>query len=176
MILGADGSVEGLEGTTIHPIWSLDRNDWVPLGELELNEQLSGENSPAIVLNLAIINRITAVYNVEVFGEHVYQVGELGLMVHNSCAPIGGLDDALKAFPGSKAMDINKLANLGGVPGGRQFFDPGKLERMGPWNWNNLKEPIQLINDSGILRIQGGFTRIEAALRAGITQLPVIIR
>ena len=73
-------------------------------------------------------------------------------------------------------MDINKLANLSGIPGGRQVFDPGKLERMGPWNWNNLDEAIQLVRDNGILRIQGGFTRIEAALRAGITQLPVIIR
>jgi hypothetical protein len=27
------------------------------------------------------------VYNIEVHGEHVYQVGELGLVVHNVCDP-----------------------------------------------------------------------------------------
>lgn len=40
-ILGADGSIEVLEGTTIHPIWSLGRNDWVPLCEFE-----QANNSP----------------------------------------------------------------------------------------------------------------------------------
>jgi len=30
-VLGADGQVNTIEGTTIHPIWSFDRNDWVPL-------------------------------------------------------------------------------------------------------------------------------------------------
>ena len=84
-ILGADGSIEVLEGTTIHPIWSLDRNDWVPLGELERGEQLSGQAGFATVLNLTILNRPTGVYNVEVHGEHVYEVGVLGVLVHNVC-------------------------------------------------------------------------------------------
>jgi hypothetical protein len=33
-VLGADGSVETITGTTIHPVWSVDRQGWVPLGEL----------------------------------------------------------------------------------------------------------------------------------------------
>jgi hypothetical protein len=84
-ILGADGSIEVLEGTTIHPIWSVDRNDWVPLGELEPGEQLLGQAGPATVLSVAIANHSFVVYNIEVFGEHVYQVGELGALVHNTC-------------------------------------------------------------------------------------------
>jgi hypothetical protein len=32
--------IETLEGTPIHPIWSVDRNDWVPLGELTEGETL----------------------------------------------------------------------------------------------------------------------------------------
>ena len=87
-ILGADGSIEVLEGTTIHPIWSLDRNDWVPLGELKRNEQLAGEFVEATVLNLTILSRPAAVYNVEVHGEHVYQVGEVALLVHNAAGCI----------------------------------------------------------------------------------------
>jgi hypothetical protein len=33
-VLGADGAVETITGTTIHPVWSVDRQEWVPLAEL----------------------------------------------------------------------------------------------------------------------------------------------
>ena len=33
-VLGADGTVETITGTTIHPVWSVDRQEWVPLAEL----------------------------------------------------------------------------------------------------------------------------------------------
>jgi hypothetical protein len=33
-VLGADGTVETITGTTIHPVWSVDRQEWVPLSEL----------------------------------------------------------------------------------------------------------------------------------------------
>jgi len=84
-VLGADGQVETIEGTTIHPIWSEDRQDWVPLGELAEGEQLCGASGPAIVLTATILPRSLPVYNIEVHGEHVYQVGTLGLLVHNAC-------------------------------------------------------------------------------------------
>ncbi len=84
-ILGPDGQIETLEGTTIHPIWSEDRQDWVPLGELLPNETLRAADGPAVVLSLIILNQPIAVYNIEVHGEYVYQVGQLGLLVHNEC-------------------------------------------------------------------------------------------
>jgi hypothetical protein len=33
-VLGADGTVATITGTTIHPVWSVDRQEWVPLAEL----------------------------------------------------------------------------------------------------------------------------------------------
>ena len=39
-VLGADGTVETITGTTIHPVWSVDRQEWVPLGELAQGEGL----------------------------------------------------------------------------------------------------------------------------------------
>ncbi len=77
-ILSSNGQIETLEGTTIHPIWSEDRQDWVPLGELHPNETLRATDGPAVVLSLIILNQPIAVYNIEVHGEHVYQVGQLG--------------------------------------------------------------------------------------------------
>ena len=82
-IRGIDGTIETLQGTSVHPIWSLDHNDWVPLGELDEGECLQGQDGSAIVMFLCIVHRSIPVYNIEVQGQHVYEVGILGLVVHN---------------------------------------------------------------------------------------------
>ena len=90
-VLGADGTVETITGTTIHPVWSVDRQKWVPLSELAEGERLQGLDGLAVVLGISLSRVSQAVYNIEVHGEHVYQVGELGLVVHNACLlPVQG--------------------------------------------------------------------------------------
>jgi hypothetical protein len=84
-VLGADGTVETITGTTIHPVWSVDRQEWVPLAELAEGETLQGLDGLAVVLGVSLSRVSQPVYNIEVHGEHVYQVGELGVLVHNSC-------------------------------------------------------------------------------------------
>jgi hypothetical protein len=92
-VLGADGTVETITGTTIHPFWSVDRQEWVPLAELTDGETLQGLDGLAVVLSVTLSRVSQPVYNIEVHGEHVYQVGELGLVVHNAegliCKTIG---------------------------------------------------------------------------------------
>jgi hypothetical protein len=83
-VLGADGTVETITGTTIHPVWSVDRQEWVPLSELADGERLQGLDGLAVVLSVTLSRVTQPVYNIEVHGEHVYQVGELGLVVHNA--------------------------------------------------------------------------------------------
>ena len=39
-VLGADGSFETITGATIHPVWSVDRQEWVPLAELAQGDRL----------------------------------------------------------------------------------------------------------------------------------------
>jgi hypothetical protein len=85
-----------------------------------------------------------------------------------------GLTEAMKRWPDAQAMDISKLANLGGA-GGRDFFDPAKLERLGKWDWRKFDHPIEIELSNGIYRVSGGLTRIQAALRAGVWALPVRI-
>jgi len=75
-IICPDGTIEIIEGTPIHPIWSVDRNDWVPLGELTEGETLQASDGIATVLSHALITCSLPVYNIEVHGEHVYQVGD----------------------------------------------------------------------------------------------------
>jgi len=89
-VLGADGTVETITGTTIHPVWSDDRQEWVPLAELADGETLQGLDGLAVVLSVSLSRVSQPVYNIEVHGEHVYQVGELGVLVHNTC-PVGGI-------------------------------------------------------------------------------------
>jgi hypothetical protein len=44
---------------------------------------LQGLDGLAVVLGVSLSRVSQPVYNIEVHGEHVYQVGELGLVVHN---------------------------------------------------------------------------------------------
>ena len=106
-IAGPDGSTEVLEGTTVHPIWSVDRNDWIQLSDLQEGERLLAADGIATVVSISIVSTNVPVYNIEVHGEHVYQVGELGLLVHNAC-------DGHHAI--AKFLGGNKLQNLAHIP------------------------------------------------------------
>lgn len=108
-VLGVGDHIETIEGTTIHPIWSEDRQDWVPLGELVEGEQLCGATGPAIVLTATILTRSLPVYNIEVHGEHVYQVGTLGLLMHNACE---GHHAIAKFLGGDTVQDLAKIPKL----------------------------------------------------------------
>jgi hypothetical protein len=48
---------------------------------------LQGLDGPAIVLPVTLSRVTQPVYNIEVHNEHVYQVGDLGVLVHNVCDP-----------------------------------------------------------------------------------------
>ncbi len=76
--------------TTIHPVWSVDRQEWVPLAELTDGEALQGLDGLAVDLSVTLSRLTQPVYSIEVHGEHVYQVGELGLVVHNACSSTSG--------------------------------------------------------------------------------------
>jgi hypothetical protein len=114
-ILGADGTAETITGTSIHPVWSVDRQVWVPLAELEEGETLQGIDGPAIVLSVSLSRVTQPVYNIEVHGEHVYQVGELGVLVHNSC-----FDDAPNNFSLSASKNFNQQSHGGRA---KQFLE-----------------------------------------------------
>ena len=48
-LIDESGHTSILEGTGIHPIWSLDRDDWTQLGELQPLERLAGRDSASDV-------------------------------------------------------------------------------------------------------------------------------
>jgi hypothetical protein len=73
-----------LTGTANHPVWSVDRLDWVGLGDLEAGEQVAARNGVAVVERLQTFETFEPVYNLETFGEHVYEITALGILVHNT--------------------------------------------------------------------------------------------
>ena len=119
-VLGADGTVETITGTTIHPVWSVDRQEWVPLAELADGERLCCDTesfglgfpsslppkASGLVLSVSLSRVSQPVYNFEVHGEHVYQVGELGVLVHNTC-PVKGLGNIGRHLPMASRDALN---------------------------------------------------------------------
>jgi len=71
-----------------HPIWSADRNDFVSAGRLEPGERVLTESGPSTV-EWYVMREVPeeAVYNLEVDADHVFRVGETGVLVHNNSAP-----------------------------------------------------------------------------------------
>jgi len=80
-----------IRATDVHPVWSVDREEWVPAGELEPGELVDTIAGPVAVLSVERLESALDVYNIEVHGEHVFRVTADGVLVHNACAlPILG--------------------------------------------------------------------------------------
>ena len=77
-----------IRATDVHPVWSLDREEWVPAGELEPGELVDTLAGPVAVHSVQRLESALDVYNIEVHGEHVFRVTADGVLVHNACAPL----------------------------------------------------------------------------------------
>ena len=68
--------------TDNHLFWSVDRQEFVPIGEMEIGERVQtyhGETK-RIASKLPRPGPPKEVYNLEVYGEHVYFVGDEALL------------------------------------------------------------------------------------------------
>ena len=73
-----------IRATDVHPVWSVEREDWVPAGKLEPGEHVDTLSGPVAVASVEQLDRHPAVYNLEVHGEHVYRIAVDGALVHNA--------------------------------------------------------------------------------------------
>ena len=81
------GAAEPIGVTANHLFYSADRQEFIPIGEMEIGERVQtfeGETR-RITQKLPRPGPAT-VYNLEVYGEHVYYVGNDGILTHNSCS------------------------------------------------------------------------------------------
>ena len=99
------GETEELGVTPNHPIWSEDRQAFVPAGELQVGEQLRSLFDEQIhVVSIAPRAPPVFVYNLEVAAEHVYGVTAHALLAHNACPRRPKLTDELQRYKGGKRM------------------------------------------------------------------------
>ncbi len=73
---------------------SVDRNAWVSAINLEIGETLKTLTGTTVVQSRSKREEPETVYNIEVEGDHVYRVGESGVLVHNTSA--GKTDECSK--------------------------------------------------------------------------------
>jgi len=76
--------------TAAHPLYSLDRNDWIAAGRLVPAEQVLTADGSVTIGWTTPRPVPQAVYNLEVQGTHTYCVSIDGIWVHNSCVVGGG--------------------------------------------------------------------------------------
>ncbi len=99
--LRLEGQEEATGVTANHPYWSVDRREFVGAGDLHEGEGVDTEFGVRRVVSVSPAAYGDALYNIETT-EHVYRVGSLGTLVHNSC-----VDRALAAAQrhGGTALD-----------------------------------------------------------------------
>ena len=87
--LRIEGSDEPIGTTASHPFWSEDRQQFVAAGDLRVGENLLlADDTTRRVESITLRPIRETVYNIEVDGEHVFYVGEDGVLVHNSCGDV----------------------------------------------------------------------------------------
>jgi len=85
-----EGEPEPIGTTSQHPFWSRDRNAFVPAGELRIGEELkTALGTSTRVTSIEIRAGPETVYGLEVASEHVYQITNAGLLVHNASGKSG---------------------------------------------------------------------------------------
>lgn len=80
---------EELGVTYQHPIFSVTAGDWKLAGELEIGEEVLTKSGDATVTSSVKKGGSETVYNLEVQELHNFLVGEIEVVVHNSCV-VGG--------------------------------------------------------------------------------------
>jgi hypothetical protein len=100
--------------STTHPYWSVDRQAFVEVGGLRVGELVNTQAGPRRVEAVTPIEHNGYLYNLETT-EHVYRVGSLGTLVHNSCFNRGGSYSRLHRLKGAGEVPHHMPQNAAGV-------------------------------------------------------------
>jgi hypothetical protein len=95
---------ETVGATNNHPFYSLDRQDYIPVGELTIGERVKNFAGTEIkLLSKAKRPSPEPVYNLEVYRDHNYLVGKGRILVHNACT----ISDKFNKFVDEFKDDVN---------------------------------------------------------------------
>jgi len=144
-----------------HPWWSEDRQKFVEASELKAGETLRTAAGKLTQI-VSITPRASAetVYNLEVNREHVYYVGESGLLVHNTCP--NGLRNASKGlreiFSGGSVRGKNIISIRESLLQ-NGFTQSLAKNKKGYLFLNSAGEQVRVMRRNGAwdLRVRNGF-------------------
>lgn len=98
-----DSSSNPLSVTTNHLIWSFDRDDWFRVDSLKIGEKLKTQRGNVTLTQRTPKEGWFIVYDLEVYRDHNFLVGDEGVLAHNGC-----IDKALKNLDSNKWHHILK--------------------------------------------------------------------
>ena len=108
--LKLSGRDETIGVTYGHPIWSLDRGDWIAAGALRPGERLATAAGAAVVESVIAQPGERRVYNLSVEGDRRYLVGSVAVLAHNArpCTPaqLQAVKDAMTADPSDFGIGV----------------------------------------------------------------------
>ena len=99
LLIKLAGLAEPLGVTSNHSIYSADRLDFVPAGELRVGETLRNLDGVVRIESIEQLGSEERVYNLEIHGEHVFRVASSGLLVHNSSGAEGTVSTGTTRTP-----------------------------------------------------------------------------
>ena len=119
------GESDPIGVTDNHLFWSVDRQRFLPIGKMEIGETVQTFHGDTKRIEAKLPRPgPQVVYNLEVYGEHVYFVGEQGILAHNMYGEeellekarrlqvsgvIANTDDALE-----ETLELMRIANRSG--------------------------------------------------------------
>ena len=131
---------ETLTGTASHPIWSADRQDWVPLGELHEGEYTQSRDGLLKITRRIALPDMQPVYNLEVHGEHVYEVTRAGVLVHNNVPDCLRFDALRKKLAETGKLGHEELEEFG------KLYDQFKTKKVAPIRLSENWRPVDIGN------------------------------
>jgi hypothetical protein len=107
--------------TANHPLWSIERSEWIPAGDLSVGEEVQTLTGAAAVLAKRQRPGLHTVYNLEVHRSHAYMVSTGGILAHNTgflCGPEAAAQLATRLGLQVKVVDFvqntKRIASLSG--------------------------------------------------------------
>lgn len=88
MELRVSGQDEPIEVTSMHRLYSHDRDDWIAVGQLKVGEHMKTAAGVVTVESLRRLPNRKRVYNLGVEAEHWYFVSKVRMLAHNDYAAI----------------------------------------------------------------------------------------
>ncbi len=130
------GLAEPLGVTSNHSIYSADRLDFVPAGELRVGETLRNLDGDVRIESIEQLGTEERVYNLEIHGEHVFRVASSGVLVHNASGNSYTSANAQHGYHILDSWNGDKPAKIevSGGPLNKNGTSPRANSQVNAWN------------------------------------------